>query len=63
MANEIISEDYIDLLIDNELLPLFKNASYTTITFVNSVVHIPRAGFDKCSLGRGIYAYSSFPVL
>jgi subtilisin family serine protease len=53
----------MDLIVENELLPLFKDVSSTNITFVNSIVHIPRANFDKCSLGKGLFAYSAFPVL
>lgn len=63
MANEIISEDYIDILVDNEILPLFNNVNSTTITFVNSVLHVPKSNFDKCSLGKGLFPYSVFPIL
>ncbi|PXV89075.1 subtilase family protein [Lachnotalea glycerini] len=61
MANEIVSEDYIDLIIDNESLPLFDDASFTYITFVNSVVHLPKSSINKCSLGK--YPFSIFPTL
>lgn len=63
MANEIINEDYLDIIVEDELLPLFPNYSHTTITFVNSIVHIPKANFDKCSLGKGLFPYSVFPTL
>lgn len=63
MANEIISEDYIDLIVENELLPSFNNVNSTTITFVNSVIHVPKSNFDKCSLGKGLFPYSIFPIL
>ncbi len=63
MANEIISEDYIDIIVENELLPSFNNVNSTTITFVNSVIHIPKSNFDKCSLGKGLFPFSVFPVL
>lgn len=63
MANEIISEDYIDLIVENELLPSFTNVNSTTITFVNTVIHIPKSNFDKCSIGKGLFPYSAFPLL
>lgn len=63
MANEVISEDYIDLLIENELLPQFENQASTTITPLFSVVHIQRNDIDKCSLGRVNLPYSIFPTL
>ncbi|WP_236355041.1 S8 family peptidase [Konateibacter massiliensis] len=63
MANEIISEDYLDIIVENELLPLFRNSPYTTITFVSSLVHIPVNTFNKCSLGQATFSYSVLPIL
>lgn len=63
MADEIISEDYIDIIIENEFLPLFNNVSSTNISFVHSIVHIPAGNLNQCDLGRGLFAYSVFPAL
>ncbi|RDY31549.1 peptidase S8 [Lachnotalea glycerini] len=49
------------MIIDNESLPLFDDASFTYITFVNSVVHLPKSSINKCSLGK--YPFSIFPTL
>lgn len=61
LDNPIISEDYIDLLVENETLPLYGNNPTTLISFVNSIVHLPSSSFDKCSLGK--YPYYVFPSI
>ncbi len=61
LDNPIISEDYIDLLVENETLPLYTNNPTTFVTFVNSVVHLPSSSFNKCSLGK--YPYYVFPSI
>lgn len=61
MDQPIVSEDYIDLLVENENIPLYSQENTTYITFVNSIVHLPRSNFDKCSLGR--YPYYIFPSI
>ncbi len=61
MDNKIVSEDYIDLLVETESLRLFDNADSTFLTFVNSVVHLPRTQFEKCSIGT--YPYYIFPTI
>lgn len=59
--NKIVSEDYIDLLVENESLKLYDSANSTFLTFVNSVVHLPRTQFEKCSIGT--YPYYIFPTI
>lgn len=61
MDNPIISEDYIDLLVENETLPSYGNNPTTNITFVNSIVHLPSSSIDMCSLGK--YPYYVFPSI
>lgn len=61
MADEIINEDYIDLIIENELLPFYKEFNSTYFSFVNSLIHIPKININKCSIGE--YTYSTFPNL
>lgn len=61
MDNKIISEDYIDLLVENETLKLYNGATSTFLSYVNSVVHLPRIEFEKCSIGR--YPYYVFPSI
>jgi subtilisin family serine protease len=61
LADAIVSEDYIDLLVENDTLPLFEPAISTFISALNSVVHLPISDFDKCSLGE--YPYYIFPTM
>jgi subtilisin family serine protease len=61
LDNPILSEDYIDLLVENNTLPLYGNNPTTQIDFVYSVVHLPSSSIDKCSLGK--YPYYVFPSL
>ncbi|MFA9378936.1 MAG: S8 family peptidase [Lachnotalea sp.] len=61
MPNEVISEDYIDLLVENENMPLYTGEATTFITLVHSMVHLPINGIDKCSLGK--YPYYVFPSI
>ncbi len=61
MDNKIVSEDYIDLLVEAESLKLYSGRDTTFLTFVNSVVHLPRTEFNKCSIGR--YPYHIFPTI
>lgn len=63
MANEITSEDYLDIIVDKELVPLYRGLSSTAITYVHSLVHVPKGSIDKCSLGKSLYPYSSIPTL
>ncbi len=62
MANEFISEDYLDLIIPNRLVDLLENG--VRVTYVNSkhsIINVPRAGIDFCNIGE--YNYSNFPSI
>lgn len=61
MANEVINEDYIDLLIENENLSLYPNNFTTSVNELFSMVHLPAINIDKCILGK--YPFYVFPTL
>jgi subtilisin family serine protease len=61
LDNPVISEDYIDLLIENEALPLYKEYSSTYVIYTHSMIHLPSSTIEKCSLGK--YPYYIFPSL
>lgn len=64
MANEIISNEYIDVFIENIVLQLFLVGESYAVTPINStysMVHMPISAIDKCSLGEEQYAI--FPSL
>lgn len=61
LDNAIVSEDYIDLLVENETLPLYSNNPTTYITYAYTMVHLPSSLLDKCSLGT--YPYYIFPYI
>ncbi len=61
MDNKLISEDYVDLLVENESLKLYEGYDTTFLTFVNSIVHLPREQFNKCSIGT--FPYYIFPSI
>ena len=60
--NKIISEDYADLIIDNEIIVQYQNINKDNITPINnkhSMLHVPIAEIEKCSIGQ--YNYNFFP--
>jgi hypothetical protein len=59
MANEIINEDYIDLLVENTAVDYFnKNNSVTPINDTHSIVHARADINNKCLMGE--YPYHVF---
>lgn len=61
MANEVVSEEYIDLLVENENLSLYPNNFTTSINELFSIIHLPASSIDKCTLGK--YPFYVFPTL
>lgn len=62
--NKIISEDFADLIIVNELVPQYVNSEKDNVIRLNnkhSLVNLPVAEFDKCSIGK--YNYNLIPSL
>ena len=60
--NKIISEDYADLIIDNEIIAQYENENKDNITPINSkhsMLHVPTTMIEKCSIGE--YNYNFFP--
>jgi len=60
--NKIISEDYADLIIDNEIIAQYQNINKDNITPINnkhSMLHVPITEIEKCSIGQ--YNYNFFP--
>ncbi|SEV84617.1 S8 family peptidase [[Clostridium] fimetarium] len=60
--NKIISEDYADLIIRNEIIEQYQNEKKDNITLINnkhSMLHLPIADIEKCSLGE--FNYNFFP--
>jgi len=60
--NKIISEDYADLIIDNEIIAQYKSENADNITYINSkhsMLHVPITNIEKCSIG--VYNYNFFP--
>jgi len=61
--NKIISEDYADLIIRNEIIEQYQNENKDNITRINdkhSMIHLPIIDFDKCTIGK--YNYNFFPI-
>lgn len=62
VPNEVISEEYMDLLVESETLNLYdEKYQVTYIDYANSMVHIPSVDIDKCSIGD--YPYHVFPSI
>ena len=62
--NKIVSEDYADLIIRNEIINQYQSEnldkdSITPINNKHSMIHIPISDFEKCTLGK--YNYNFFP--
>jgi len=60
--NKIISEDYADLIINNEIIAQYQNVNKDNITPINnkhSMLHVPITEIEKCSIGQ--YNYNFFP--
>ena len=60
--NKIISEDYADLIIRNEIIEQYQSENKYDITPINnkhSMLHVPIVDFEKCTLGK--YNYNFFP--
>lgn len=59
VVNKVLSEDYLDLVVDNSDINFEKDSeNITPINSSHSMVHIPIAGLDKC-----IYQYSIYQFL
>jgi len=61
--NKIISEDYADLIIRNEIIEQYQNENKDNITPINnkhSMLHLSLYDFEKCALGK--YNYNFFPT-
>lgn len=62
MVNKIISEEYIDLLVENSTVSLYNAGNdVTPINSTHSLVNVP-AQSDKCILGKK-YPYHVFPSI
>jgi len=58
--NKIISEDYADLIIDNEIIAQYQDGNEVTrINNKHSMLHVPITEIEKCSIGK--YNYNFFP--
>lgn len=58
-VNKVLSEDYLDLVVDNSNINFEKDSeNITPINNAHSMVHIPITGLDKC-----IYQYSIYQFL
>lgn len=60
MPNCIIDENYLDIIVENELLDLYSGHPVTYINNKVSEVHIMIDKYDPCLLGR--YHYHSLPT-
>lgn len=63
MPNEVLSEEYLDLIVENVALDQFRN-DYE-VTYLNetySMVHIPSQNVNMCTLGND-YEYRLFPPI
>jgi len=63
IMNKIISEDYADLIIRNEIIEQYQDENKDNITPINnkhSMLHLPIVEFEKCTLGK--YNYNFFPT-
>jgi subtilisin family serine protease len=60
MVNYITDENYLDIMIENALLDLYKDMPVTYLNLRNSMVHIKIDDFDECLLGT--YPYYSLPT-
>lgn len=61
MANKLVSEDYADLIVEND--SEFARENPTELVYLSpnhSILHIPIEDIDKCSIMQ--YGYRSFPA-